>query len=57
MKISILILKLFKFWLKGFRLIDFYVDDEIPPVDYCDFIIGDCNFDKSITLVNFEVTL
>lgn len=57
MKISILILKLFKFWLKGFRLIDFYVDDEIPPVDYCDFIISDCNFDKSITLVNFEVTL
>ncbi len=53
MKISKLIIELIKYRLKGFILIDFWAVDNYPPSDYCNFVISDCNYDKSITLRNF----
>lgn len=53
LKISNLIIELFKFRLKGFILVDFWVGDNLPPSDFCNFVISDCNYDKSITLRNW----
>ncbi len=55
MKISSLIIELAKFRLKGFKLIDFWVGGNLPPSDFCNFVISDCNYDKSITLRNWYI--
>lgn len=53
MKITSLVFKLIKFRLKGFKFIDFWIDYNLPPNDYCDFIINNSNFNKYITLKNW----
>lgn len=53
MKISRLILDLVKYRLKGYKMIDFWIGYEYPPSDICNFVVSDCNYDKSITLRNW----
>lgn len=42
-----------KFRLKGYKIIDFWVGDNFPPSDFCNFIVINCDYDKSITLRNW----
>lgn len=51
MKLSVLIFSLLKFRIKGIKHIDFFVSRDIPPVDYCSFLISDKT--KTITLINY----
>ena len=53
MKISRLILDLLKYRLKGYKMVDFWVGEDYPPSDVCNFIERDCKYDKSITLRNW----
>lgn len=50
MKIFVLVLKLINFRLKGYKYIEFWVSDNIPASDFCDFIIKD---KETICLLNF----
>lgn len=53
MKISKLIIELYKLRLKGFKNINFWIGYNNPPSDYCNFILTGCFCDKSVTLRNW----